>query len=55
MKVRGLPLGIQSGEEYAETTFQLGRGMGQTIFDGARAFAGGELRDDACVLLARRQ
>lgn len=23
--------------------------------DGARAFAGGELRDDACVLLARRQ
>jgi len=29
--------------------------MGQTILDGARAFAGGKLRDDACVLLARRQ
>jgi len=29
--------------------------MGQTILDGARAFAGGRLRDDACVLLARRR
>jgi len=29
--------------------------MGQTILDGARAFAGGKLRDDACVLLARHQ
>lgn len=29
--------------------------MGQTILDGARAFADGKLRDDACVLLARRQ
>ncbi len=29
--------------------------MGQTILDGARAFAGGEFRDDACILLARRQ
>ncbi len=28
---------------------------GQTILDGARAFAGGELKDDACVLLVRRQ
>ncbi len=29
--------------------------MGRTILDGSRAFAGGQLRDDACVLLARRQ
>jgi len=29
--------------------------MGQTILGGARAFAGGKLRDDACILLARRQ
>lgn len=29
--------------------------MGQMILDGAREFAHGELRDDACVLLARRQ
>ena len=29
--------------------------MGQAILDGARAFAGGKLRDDACVLLARHQ
>lgn len=29
--------------------------MGRTILDGARAFAQGKLRDDACVLLARRQ
>lgn len=30
-------------------------GMGQTILDGAKAYAGGKFRDDACVLLARRQ
>lgn len=29
--------------------------QGQAILDGARAFAGGDLRDDACVLLARRR
>jgi len=29
--------------------------MGQTILEGARAFANGKLTDDACVLLARRQ
>lgn len=29
--------------------------MGQTILEGARAFGGGRFRDDACVLLARRQ
>lgn len=29
--------------------------MGQAILDGARDFAGGELKDDACVLLARRR
>ncbi len=28
--------------------------MGQTILDGARAFAMGKLMDDACLLLARR-
>ena len=27
--------------------------MGQTILDGARSFAQGYLKDDACVLLAR--
>lgn len=30
------------------------RRLGQTVLDGARAFAGGTLRDDACLLLARR-
>ncbi len=95
MKVHGLPLGVQLGAEYEETTIQLesgdtiilttdgvtearqgreflgyeglmrlaqeGRssatleGMGQTILDGARAFGGGVFKDDACVLLARRQ
>ncbi len=94
LKVRGLLLGFHSGEEYAETAFQLGPGdmvilttdgvtearhghsflgyeglmrltqegralgtlekMGQTILEGARAFAQGTLKDDACVLLARR-
>ena len=29
--------------------------MGQTILEGARAFGGGRFRDDASVLLARRQ
>lgn len=29
--------------------------LGQTILDGAQSFAGGELKDDACVLLVRRQ
>jgi serine phosphatase RsbU (regulator of sigma subunit) len=29
------------------------RGMGEAILEGARAFAGGALHDDACVLLAR--
>ncbi len=29
--------------------------VGQTILDGAREFAHGVLKDDACVLLARRQ
>jgi PAS domain S-box-containing protein len=29
--------------------------MGQTILDGAKSFAYGTLKDDACVLLARRQ
>jgi len=29
--------------------------MGQTILGGARAFAQGKLKDDACVLLLRRQ
>ena len=28
--------------------------MGQTIMDGAHAFGGGALQDDACILLARR-
>jgi PAS domain S-box-containing protein len=31
------------------------REMGQAILAGARAFAGGSLRDDACLLLARRR
>ncbi len=31
------------------------RDMGRVILDGARAFAGGSLRDDACLLLARRR
>jgi len=30
-------------------------GMGRTILDGALAFGGGKFRDDACILLARRQ
>lgn len=30
-------------------------GMGRTILDGAQAFGGGKFRDDACILLARRQ
>lgn len=30
------------------------REMGKAILDGARAFGGGSLRDDACVVLARR-
>lgn len=29
--------------------------LGQTILDGARAFAGGTLTDDACILLVRRK
>ena len=29
--------------------------MGRTILEGARAFGGGTFRDDACILLARRQ
>ncbi|BDI30453.1 hypothetical protein CCAX7_25040 [Capsulimonas corticalis] len=29
--------------------------IGQSIFDGARAFAGGAFHDDACLLLARRE
>jgi len=29
--------------------------LGQAILEGAKAFAGGRLKDDACVLLARRQ
>jgi len=29
--------------------------LGQAILEGAKAFSGGRLRDDACVLLARRQ
>ena len=29
--------------------------MGQRILDGVKRFAGGSLRDDACVLLARRR
>ena len=33
---------------------QLGE-LGQAILDGARTFAGGSLRDDACLLLARRK
>jgi len=28
---------------------------GQSILEGAKAYAGGTLKDDACVLLARRQ
>jgi len=28
--------------------------MSKTIIAGSRAFAGGELKDDACVLLAQR-
>ncbi len=30
------------------------RHLGHAILDGARAFAGGSLHDDACLLLARR-
>jgi serine phosphatase RsbU (regulator of sigma subunit) len=30
------------------------RELGDTVMDGARAFAGGKLQDDACLLLARR-
>ncbi len=95
LEVHGLLLGFQEGEDYEETTFQLGAGdmmilttdgvtearqgssflgyeglmrlaqegralgtlemAGQTILDGSRAFAGGERKDDACVLLMRRQ
>jgi serine phosphatase RsbU (regulator of sigma subunit) len=29
--------------------------LGRTILDGARAFAGGKLQDDACLLLIRRR
>ncbi|HEX5322855.1 MAG TPA: PP2C family protein-serine/threonine phosphatase, partial [Capsulimonadaceae bacterium] len=29
--------------------------LGQTILNGARAFAGGHLQDDACLLLVRRR
>jgi len=31
------------------------RGMGEAILNGARAFAGGALQDDACLVLARRR
>jgi len=31
------------------------REMGRLILEGARAFGGGTLRDDACILLARRR
>jgi len=31
------------------------RDTGGAILDGARAFAGGTLQDDVCLLLARRQ
>ena len=30
------------------------RHLGRAVLDGARAFGGGSLRDDACLLLARR-
>jgi serine phosphatase RsbU (regulator of sigma subunit) len=30
------------------------RHLGQTVFEGARAFAGGSFHDDACLLVARR-
>jgi serine phosphatase RsbU (regulator of sigma subunit) len=30
------------------------RDLSQAIYSGARDFAGGDLRDDACILLARR-
>ncbi len=95
MRVQGLPLGVQPGAQYAETTFLLGRGdlitlttdgvtearrgnlflgyeglmrlagearslgtlekIAKAILEGSRAFAGGKFKDDACVLLARRQ
>jgi serine phosphatase RsbU (regulator of sigma subunit) len=31
------------------------REMGRFILDGARTFGGGVLRDDACILIARRR
>ena len=36
-------------------TFPSLRQMGQTLLDSARAFGGGTLRDDACILLAARR
>jgi hypothetical protein len=30
------------------------RPVGRAVLEAARAFAGGALRDDACLLLARR-
>jgi len=30
-------------------------GLGRAVLDGARAFAGGKLQDDACLLLVRRR
>ena len=46
----GLMRLVQEGQSL-ETLEQIG----QSILDGARAFADGHLRDDVCVLLARRQ
>jgi len=38
-------------QQNSESPYQIAR----SVFEGARAFAGGEFRDDACILIAQRQ
>jgi len=47
--------GMQEMARQAHTAALSPRRMGQVILEGARAFAGGSLHDDACLLLARRR
>lgn len=49
----GTQRGLQGGRRQFESTSI--EQIGQTILEEAKAFSGGRLRDDACVLLARRQ
>ncbi len=50
-------LGHEGMMQLARQALPLGslRRIGQSILDGARAFARGPLKDDACLLLARRR